>query len=169
MSRIQFDGDAGNGNSLQPQPTNSDISKPTRRQRWATRRLTNSSGVKKRVSIVDRFHHKKDASNDEKRNSAGSSTEDGAKPNNTEGEAASGPSRRIYFNMPVPDSERDEDGHLKVNFPRNKIRTAKYTPLSFIPKDLWFQFQNIANLYFLFIVILGVSLSICVYLCPRYI
>lgn len=151
MSRIQFnDGGEGNDNSLHP--TSSDISKPTRRQRWATRRLANSSGLKKRVSIVDRFH-KRNVSAGEKRNSAGSSTEDGV---TNEGDAPSEqPPRRIYFNIPIPDSERDEEGNLKVQYPRNKIRTAKYTPLSFIPKDLWFQFQNIANLYFLFIIILG--------------
>ncbi|OKL62805.1 Phospholipid-transporting ATPase DNF1 [Talaromyces atroroseus] len=139
------DGGEGNDNSLRP--INSDISKPTKRQRWATRRMGNSSGLKKRVSIVDRFH-KRDVSGAEKRNSAGSSTDDGETP-------AVQPARRIYFNMPIPDSERDEDGNLKIDFPRNKIRTAKYTPLSFVPKNLWFQFQNIANLYFLFIIVLG--------------
>lgn len=44
----------------------------------------------------------------------------------------------------------------KTSYPRNKIRTAKYTPLTFIPKNIWFQFHNIANIYFLFIIILGV-------------
>lgn len=60
--------------------------------------------------------------------------------------------------MPIPDEERDEEGTLKAQYPGNKIRTAKYTPLTFIPKNLWLQFQNIANLYFLFIIILGVGL-----------
>jgi phospholipid-translocating ATPase len=64
--------------------------------------------------------------------------------------------RRVYFNVPLPQTERDEEGHPLAQYARNKIRTAKYTPLSFIPKNLWFQFHNIANVYFLFIIILGV-------------
>lgn len=64
--------------------------------------------------------------------------------------------RRVYFNVPLPQSERDDEGHPIAQYARNKIRTAKYTPLSFVPKNLWFQFHNIANVYFLFIIILGV-------------
>jgi phospholipid-translocating ATPase len=66
--------------------------------------------------------------------------------------------RRVFFNMPLPEDARDENGTPKSHFARNKIRTAKYTPLSFIPKNLYYQFHNVANLYFLFIIILGVSL-----------
>jgi hypothetical protein len=66
--------------------------------------------------------------------------------------------RRIYFNVSVPPEERDEEGRIRAKYVRNKIRTAKYTPLSFVPKNLWFQFHNIANIYFLFTVILSVSL-----------
>lgn len=156
MSRIQFD-DAGEGNGNSLQPPNSDISKPTRRQRWATRRLANNSGIKKRVSIVDRFH-RRNVSAEEKRNSGGSSTVDGANGAPSEG-AATQATRRIYFNMPIPDSERDEEGNLTAQYPRNKIRTSKYTPLSFIPKNLYHQFQNIATFYFLLVVVLGVSLT----------
>jgi phospholipid-translocating ATPase len=58
--------------------------------------------------------------------------------------------------VPLPQTERDDEGHPLAQYARNKIRTAKYTPLSFIPKNLWFQFHNIANVYFLFIIILGV-------------
>lgn len=65
--------------------------------------------------------------------------------------------RTIYFNQPIPQEMRDEEGHLLVSYPRNKIRTAKYTPLSFVPKNLYFQFQNIANVYFLFVLILTVG------------
>jgi phospholipid-translocating ATPase len=64
--------------------------------------------------------------------------------------------RRVYFNVPLPQTERDEQGHPIAQYARNKIRTAKYTPLSFVPKNLWFQFHNIANVYFLFIIILGI-------------
>ncbi|RMZ90024.1 hypothetical protein DV736_g2739, partial [Chaetothyriales sp. CBS 134916] len=62
----------------------------------------------------------------------------------------------IYFNVPLPSEELDEQGHRKQQFVRNKIRTAKYTPLSFIPKDLFFQFHNVANIYFFFIIILSI-------------
>lgn len=155
MSRIQFeDGGEGNDNSLRP--VNSEVSKPTRRQRWATRRLGDSSGLKKRVSIVDRLHKRNGSGTEEKRKSAGSSSNDGAI-NGVAGPDGQQETRRIFFNMPIPDEERDEEGTLKAQYPRNKIRTAKYTPLSFIPKNLWLQFHNIANLYFLFIIILGVS------------
>ncbi|CAG5044764.1 unnamed protein product [Parnassius apollo] len=37
----------------------------------------------------------------------------------------------------------------------NKIRTTKYTFLSFIPKNLFEQFHRIANVYFIFIVLLN--------------
>lgn len=64
--------------------------------------------------------------------------------------------RTIYFNQPLPESEIDpETGQPFMEYPRNKIRTTKYTPLNFIPKNLFYQFHNIANIYFLFIVILG--------------
>ncbi|KAH8695037.1 phospholipid-translocating P-type ATPase domain-containing protein [Talaromyces proteolyticus] len=160
MAVVQFAGDGNGNNHLQPpsndllQPTNSEISKPTKRQRWATQRKTNSGGLKKRVSIVDRFH-RRNHSKDEKRKS-GASSADGTNETPTEdGEPEQEPSRRVYFNCSIPDSERDEEGNLKAHYPRNKIRTAKYTPLNFIPKNLWLQFHNIANVYFLFIIILG--------------
>lgn len=67
--------------------------------------------------------------------------------------------RQLYFNLPLPD-DMLEEGHPIAEYPRNKIRTAKYTPLSFIPKNIWFQFHNIANIFFLFTIILGVSISV---------
>jgi phospholipid-translocating ATPase len=66
--------------------------------------------------------------------------------------------RSVFFNVALPDDQRDENGRPKYHFARNKIRTAKYTPISFIPKNLFFQFHNVANLYFLFIIVLGVSI-----------
>jgi len=65
--------------------------------------------------------------------------------------------RKVFFGIPLPKDLTDEDGKPLQNFARNKIRTAKYTPLSFIPKNLWFQFHNLANIFFLFVVILVVS------------
>ena len=37
----------------------------------------------------------------------------------------------------------------------NKIKTTKYTLISFLPKNLFEQFHRFANIYFLFIVILN--------------
>ena len=65
--------------------------------------------------------------------------------------------RRIYFNMRLPPEETHDNGTPLHYYPRNKIRTTKYTPLTFIPKNLYYQFHNIANIYFLFIIILQVS------------
>lgn len=64
--------------------------------------------------------------------------------------------RRIFVNLPLPPECIDEDGSPKQYFSRNKIRTAKYTPLIFVPKNLWLQFHNVANVYFLFVTILAV-------------
>lgn len=64
--------------------------------------------------------------------------------------------RHIFFNTELPAEFKDPESGLPVqSFARNKIRTTKYTPLSFVPKNLYLQFRNIANIYFLFIVILG--------------
>lgn len=68
--------------------------------------------------------------------------------------------RRIYFNQPLPRDMLSEDGSMRVQFARNKVRTAKYTPLSFVPKNLALQFQNVANIYFLFVIILNVCSKI---------
>lgn len=64
--------------------------------------------------------------------------------------------RQIYFNMQLPPELKDPLTNLPVQkFVRNKIRTTKYTPLSFFPKNIYFQFHNVANIYFLAIDILG--------------
>ncbi|KAI5300837.1 hypothetical protein KEM55_004570, partial [Ascosphaera atra] len=69
--------------------------------------------------------------------------------------ADGGLARSIYFNQPLPPEMLDEEGQINTHYARNKIRTAKYTPLSFVPKNLYFQFHNVANIYFLFIIILN--------------
>ena len=64
--------------------------------------------------------------------------------------------RYIYVNHELPEELRDsKTGHPLLMYPRNKIRTTKYTPLSFLPKNILFQFTNVANTYFLILVILG--------------
>lgn len=64
--------------------------------------------------------------------------------------------REIFYNQKLPDNLVDANtGYCKVNYAGNKIRTTKYTPLTFLPLNIFFQFTNIANSYFLFIIILG--------------
>jgi phospholipid-translocating ATPase len=134
-------------------------SKPVKRIRWATHRIPGPKGDHKRQSVLDRFH--KRAASSEKP-VIGDGVQDLLKPEendpsseNEDGQSGAG--RRIFFNIPLPPDARDDHGHPLMHFPRNKIRTAKYTPLSFVPKNLWFQFHNVANIYFLFIVILSVG------------
>ena len=148
--------------ATQPYQEDSNISNPIKRIRWATQRVTGTAGQKKRLSIRNRFHHKKTPSSEKKRES-GNSTDspplDGIQEEtdtSTEGGDQEGGRRRIFFNIPLPADARDEEGHPLAQYSRNKIRTAKYTPLSFIPKNLFFQFHNIANIYFLFVIILAV-------------
>lgn len=132
----------------------SNISKPTQRQRWATTRHAGTGGVRKRVSIIDRFHKRHEMKDEKRRSNNSAVSNDNVSTNGAEN--PNGESRTIYFNVPIPESERDEDGHLNFAYPRNKIRTAKYTALTFVPKNVFLQFHNIANIYFLFVIILNV-------------
>jgi len=157
VPRVQFEGaDDELPEATKPVRTNtSDVSRPTKRMRWATQRKTGHNAVKKRLSILNRAG--KPSLYEEKqppqRNNAHIS-EDSPEGQEIEPEDSSG--RTIWFNLPLPDHAKNEQGRPKARYSRNKIRTAKYTPLSFIPKNLWFQFHNIANVYFLFIIILGI-------------
>lgn len=153
MSSLQVEGAANNDPSTDDRELSNQISKPTKRQRWATTRMGTASGVRKRVSIMDRLHRRSHL-NDEKRKSAAANSSNGGDAS-ADGEEK-GPSRRVYFNVPIPESERDEEGFPNNNYPRNKIRTAKYSPITFVPMNIWFQFHNIANIYFLFVIILNV-------------
>lgn len=143
-----------------PPPEQSERTQPAKRIRWATQRVKGPKASQKRKSIFNRRLSRRGA--DEKRQSAGSDLTDPKTDNETEdgeeGEAST--TRRIYFNTPLPASERDEEGKPLHHYARNKIRTAKYTPLSFIPKNLWWQFHNIANIYFAIVIILDVSIGI---------
>ena len=138
------------------------VSNPIKRIRWATQRVSGTSGQKKRHSIMNRFHHKRSTSGEKKRDSGGTPPLDGIQEEQEAEESTidgnhDAVRRRIFFNVPLPDDAKDEDGHPVTNFGRNKIRTARYTPLSFIPKNLFYQFHNIANIYFFIIIILDVS------------
>ncbi|KAI1300432.1 hypothetical protein F5Y03DRAFT_364100 [Xylaria venustula] len=145
----------------------------TTRSRWATRKLTVKSGGVKRITIMDRIHKRTD-STEKKRQSGGSSGSSSqpegspglqgttiveepsneADANSTTTSEEDGEGRTLFFNMPLPPEWKDEEGNPAQTYTRNKIRTAKYTPLSFIPKNIWFQFHQIANIFFLFNVIL---------------
>jgi phospholipid-translocating ATPase len=142
----------------------------TKRLRWATQRLGGKKGTRKRTSILGRLGHRGSQNSEKKRYSAGgdslgTGTDLGGiqeEPNEDEEETPEddddneGP-RKVFFNIPLPREAVDEDGHPLKHYRRNKIRTAKYTPLSFVPKNIWYQFHNIANVYFLFLIILAVS------------
>lgn len=138
---------------------------PSRRIRWATQRVTGLGAQAKRHAIMNRLH-KGTGSNEKKRESGGSESVDGSHLGGLQGNPSDGEQgelgedpgqRQVFFNLPLPDDAKDEEGHPIQHFGRNKVRTARYTPLSFIPKNLWYQFHNIANIYFAFLVILAVS------------
>jgi phospholipid-translocating ATPase len=140
---------------------------PTKRLRWATQRVKGQKGNKKRMSIIGRLHHRP-SQNEKKRNSGGGDSmgtdlggiqeesEEGNEDNSEHDRDKQGP-RKIFFNLPLPPEALDEEGHPLKHYRRNKIRTAKYTPISFVPKNIWYQFHNIANVYFLLLIVLAVS------------
>jgi phospholipid-translocating ATPase len=137
----------------------------TQRARWATQHKKGKSGTRKRMSILNRLHHRPSQNSEKTRDSEGSmGTDLGSVPARPQQEdvdqdadASDLVARTVYFNMPLPAHAADENGHPLVHYRRNKIRTSKYTPLTFIPKDLWYQFHNIANIYFFALIILSVS------------
>lgn len=137
------------------------------RSRFGTHRPKKEEGVQKRRSILRRFQRPGSAHSGSDSKLGGVDGEDSSEqePEKTEEQENGG--RTLYFNRPLPPSARDEEGHPTAHYVRNKIQTAKYTPLTFIPKNLWFQFHNVANIYFLFIVILSVSLLVSVHLIQK--
>ncbi|XP_036320594.1 probable phospholipid-transporting ATPase VD isoform X2 [Rhagoletis pomonella] len=62
--------------------------------------------------------------------------------------------RVLVPNHTVP-PKTPKRAHPNEDFVGNKIRTTKYTLLSFVPKNLLEQFHRVANLYFIFIVLLN--------------
>ncbi|KAL9131949.1 MAG: hypothetical protein Q9217_000229 [Psora testacea] len=146
--------------AIKPYEEDSNVSNPIKRIRWATQRVSGASGQRKRHSIMNRFHYKRSSSGEKKSDDL----EDSPRLDGIQAEAdgretpreTTDTTRRIFFNIPLPPDAKDAQGHPLFNFGRNKIRTAKYTPLSFVPKNLWFQFHNVANVYFLFVIILSI-------------
>jgi phospholipid-translocating ATPase len=140
MAKIQFEGV-------------NNVSKPVKRIRWATQRAPGQSGNRRRLSILNR-QRATGPTDESHKAELGPYTEEASTEDPSP--AIKSEARVIYVNVPLPDEAKDEQGRNKQHYARNKIRTAKYTPLSFIPKNLWFQFHNIANIYFFFIIILSV-------------
>ncbi|KAL1408534.1 phospholipid transporting ATPase [Vanrija albida] len=64
------------------------------------------------------------------------------------------PRRSIYVNQALPMDQIDHKGEPIVRYARNKVRTSKYTLITFIPRNLFEQFHRVANIYFLALVIL---------------
>ncbi|KFY27602.1 hypothetical protein V493_03403 [Pseudogymnoascus sp. VKM F-4281 (FW-2241)] len=135
---------------------------PTKRLRWATQHKKGKNANRARVSILDRLNRR--PSRMEKRRESGGMESlggggdianiDPEEEDKTQEEGEG--QRKVHFNIPLPQDELDEDGSPKKTYPRNKIRTAKYTPLSFLPKNIWLQFHNIANVYFFILCILTI-------------
>ncbi|KAG0287649.1 hypothetical protein BGZ96_008457 [Linnemannia gamsii] len=66
-------------------------------------------------------------------------------------------SRRVFINIPPPAQYLDKNGLPKLKFGSNRINTAKYTTLSFLPKNLFEQFRRVANMFFLFMAIIQLT------------
>ncbi|XP_058017424.1 phospholipid-transporting ATPase VD [Ahaetulla prasina] len=67
------------------------------------------------------------------------------------------PEKSKKHRVVIPWSTHFQDEYKKVTnlYVNNKIRTTKYRFWSFIPRNLFEQFHRVANLYFLFIVLLN--------------
>ncbi|KAF9123145.1 hypothetical protein BGW39_009234 [Mortierella sp. 14UC] len=66
-------------------------------------------------------------------------------------------SRRVFVNIPLPPQYLDKNGAPKLSFGSNSINTAKYTTLTFLPKNLFEQFRRVANMFFLFMAIIQLT------------
>lgn len=144
-----------------------ELPRKSQRLRWATHRAAGAKGDRKRQSLLARAHKRMGSvekkSNRQSRTSTLDTDPELSKDEHAgdvEEDETEDHGRTVFFNTPLPANAMDEEGHPLAHYARNKIRTAKYTPISFVPKNLWFQFHNIANVYFLFIVILGVSTAL---------
>lgn len=160
----------------EPEPAPVEASPSTKRLRWATQHKKGAAARSKRASIVDRWHHHaplRHSASGRRHASAGDAPESQPQPalggieeevdeassadspKAKENPTGQGP-RSIYFNRPLPPSEVYDDGQPRQHYTRNKVRTAKYTPITFLPLNLWLQFHNIANIFFLVLIILTV-------------
>lgn len=138
----------------------------TKRLRWATQRHPGAEGPRKRDTIMRALSMRRapekqqEADLENTGGNFGGQMRDGEEEASMAGSEDDLTQRRIFVNLPLPADLLDEDGAPLQQFSRNKIRTAKYTPLIFVPKNLWLQFHNIANIYFLFVTILAVRFTL---------
>ncbi|OUM65539.1 hypothetical protein PIROE2DRAFT_41599 [Piromyces sp. E2] len=64
-----------------------------------------------------------------------------------------GVERRVFVNTKLPPSSVDKFGAQLFSYPKNKIKTSKYTIINFLPKNLYEQCRRVANLFFIFLII----------------
>jgi len=64
-----------------------------------------------------------------------------------------GVERRVFINTNLPSSSVDKFGAQLFSYPKNKIKTSKYTLINFLPKNLYEQCRRVANLFFIFLII----------------
>ncbi|CAG8499976.1 11543_t:CDS:10 [Ambispora leptoticha] len=62
--------------------------------------------------------------------------------------------RQVFVNEPLPKSKLDAKGRPVQKYVTNKVKTSKYSILTFIPKNLYEQFRRVANFFFFALVIL---------------
>ncbi|TVY93003.1 Phospholipid-transporting ATPase [Lachnellula willkommii] len=132
---------------------------PTKRLRSAAQYLKETSASLGRVSILNRLRHRGSHRSEKKRYSGEANNLQQNASENAEQIVDSDDEgrRQVHFNIPLPPDALDDNGSPSKSYGSNKIRTAKYTPLSFIPKNLWFQFHSIANVYFFILIMLTIS------------
>lgn len=61
--------------------------------------------------------------------------------------------RTVHANILYDNAKGEENPNR--HYANNKIKTTKYTVLSFLPKNLFEQFHRFANVYFVFIALLN--------------
>ncbi|GME76125.1 unnamed protein product [[Candida] boidinii] len=134
----------GNSSSDAPQRNNTVF----KRHRWGTQRNKNGNPLSRNKTVslrrgLSKMPHRIFSSNDTPDDDLNNEQRDNASQK-----------REVYYNLPLPSHILTED-NLPPAYSRNKIRTTKYTPLSFLPKNIYFQFGNVANIFFLAMIILS--------------
>lgn len=66
-----------------------------------------------------------------------------------------GRTRTVRSNLQPPPGAEDPAAKGARHLADNRLKTTKYTALSFLPKNLFEQFHRLANVYFVFIALLN--------------